>query len=271
MTVKVFSINGSKQEEIELPLVFSTPLRADLLHRAYVNLESHKFQTQGRYPLAGMNVVAESNSPPTGHHQARVARMHGGGGGRMGQGGGVAMVRGGRQAHPPTTEKVTYKMLNKKENKLALCSAIAATASDSLVKSHGHKIDKLESFPIVVSDEIELISKTKDLAKFFDALNLTQDIDRLKNRLKRRSGKQLLRGRKTKIGKSILIVVKNSKNLSRATGTFLGVDVKPVDSLSVLDLVPGAQPVRLTVFSKGAIGELAKIKSPHLDLMVTIR
>ena len=271
MTVKVFSINGSKQEEIELPLVFSTPLRADLLHRAYVNLESHKFQTQGRYPLAGMNVVAESNSPPTGHHQARVARMHGGGGGRMGQGGGVAMVRGGRQAHPPTTEKVTYKMLNKKENKLALCSAIAATASDSLVKSHGHKIDKLESFPIVVSDEIESISKTKELAKFFDVLNLTQDIDRLKNRLKRRSGKSLLRGRKTKIGKSILIVVKNSKNLSRATGTFLGVDVKPVDSLSVLDLVPGAHPIRLTVFSKGAIEELSKIKSPHLDLMVTAR
>ncbi len=271
MTVQVFSINGSKQEEIELPLIFSTPLRADLLHKAYVNLESHKFQTQGRYPLAGMNVVAESNNPPTGHHQARVARMRGGGGGRQGQGGGVAMVRGGRQAHPPTTEKVTYKMLNKKENKLALCSAIAATASASLVKSRGHKIDKLESFPIVVSDEIESISKSKDLAKFFEALNLTQDIERLRTRLKRRSGKSLLRGRKSKIGKSILIIVKDSKNLSKATGIFLGVDVKSVNSLSVLDLVPGAQPIRLTVFSKGAIEEVAKIKSPHLALMVTTR
>jgi len=218
-----------------------------------------------------MNVVAESNSPPTGHHQARVARMHGGGGGRMGQGGGVAMVRGGRQAHPPTTEKVTYKRLNKKENKLALCSAIAATASALLVKSRGHKIDKLESFPIVVSDEIELISKSKDLAKFFDALSLTQDVERLRTRLKRRSGKPLLRGRKSKIGKSILIVAKDSKNLSRATGSFLGVDVKPVNSLSVLDLVPGAQPIRLTVFSKGAIEELAKIKSPHMEIMVTTK
>ncbi|TLX67212.1 MAG: 50S ribosomal protein L4, partial [Thaumarchaeota archaeon] len=42
-------------------------------------------------------------------------------------------------------------------------------------------------------------------------------------------------------------------------------------SLSVLDLVPGAHPIRLTVFSKGAIEELSKIKSPHLDLMVTVR
>ena len=271
MKAQVFSIDGSKADEVELPLVFSTPLRTDLLHKAYVNLESHIFQTQGRYPNAGMDVVAESNSPPTGHHQARVARLRGGGGGRQGQGGGVAMVRGGRQAHPPTTKKVVYKLLNKKENKLALCSAIAATASAELIKSRGHKIDRLESFPLVVSDDIQSISKSKDLAKFFDALNLTQDIKRLSMRLKRRSGKPLLRGRKTKVGKSILIVVRDSKNLSKACGTFPGVDIKPVGSLSVLDLIPGSQPIRLTVFSKGAIEEIAKIKSPHLELMVKIR
>lgn len=271
MKAQVFAIDGSKADQVELPLVFSTPLRTDLLHKAYVNLESHQFQIQGRYENAGMDVVAESNSPPTGHHQARVARLRGGGGGRQGQGGGVAMVRGGRQAHPPTTEKVVYKLLNKKENRLALCSAIAATASADLIKARGHKVDKLESFPLVVSDEVESISKAKDLAKFFDALNLTQDVERLKSRLKRRSGKSLLRGRKTKIGKSILIVVKDSKNLSKAAGTFLGVDVKSVNSLSVLDLVPGSQPIRLTVFSKSAIDEIAKIKSPHLELMVTTR
>ncbi|MGQ0795887.1 MAG: 50S ribosomal protein L4 [Nitrosopumilaceae archaeon] len=271
MKAQVFSINGSKTEELELPNVFSTPLRTDLLHKAYVNIESHSFQSQGRYPNAGMNVVAESNSPPTGHHQARVARLRGGGGGRQGQGGGVAMVRGGRQAHPPTAEKVVYKMLNKKENKLALCSAIAATLSADLVKSRGHKIDNIESFPIVVDNEIESISKAKDLEKFFNALNLAQDIDRLRSRLKRRSGKSLLRGRKTKIGKSILMVVRDSKNLSKACGTFLGVDVKSVSSLSVLDLIPGSQPIRLTVFSKNAIEDISKIKSPHLELMVKSR
>jgi len=66
-------------------------------------------------------------------------------------------------------------------------------------------------------------------------------------------------------------VVKDSKNLSKVCDTFLGVDVKSVNNLSVLDLVPGSQPIRLTVFSKGAIEDLAKIKSPHLELMVTIR
>jgi large subunit ribosomal protein L4e len=270
MKVPVFSTTGSKDGEIELPLVFSTPIRNELIHKAYIHLESHSFQRQGRYPNAGMDVVAESNSPPTGHHQARVARMAGGGGGRQGQAGGVAMTRKGRQAHPPTSEKVIHKILNKKENRLALCSAIAATTSSALVKLRGHKVDKIDSFPIVVSDQIESIHKSKDLSKVFDDLNLTQDLNRLKDR-KGRSGKPLLRGRKSKIGKSVLLVVKDSKNLSKASGSLAGVDVVNAKSLSVLDLAPGANPIRLTVFSKGAIEEISQIKSPHLEILVTMK
>jgi large subunit ribosomal protein L4e len=265
------SITGSQEGEVELPIVFSTPLRKDLIHKAYVHLESHGFQRQGRYPNAGMDVVAESNSPPTGHGAARVARMRGGGGGREGQGGGVAMVRKGRQAHPPVVEKIIYKLLNKKESKNALCSAIAATASESLVKLRGHKVEKIESFPLVLSDQIESVSKSKELSKIFHSLNLLQDIKRLEDRLKRRSGKSQLRGRSTKVGKSVLLVVKEAKNLTKACGTLIGVDVVEAKNLSVLDLAPGATPIRLTAFSKSAIEELGKIKSPHLELMVTVQ
>lgn len=271
MKVPILSVTGSQEGDVELPLVFSTPLRNDLIHKAYVHLESHGFQRQGRYPNAGMDVVAESNNPPTGHHAARVARMRGGGGGRQGQGGGVAMVRKGRQAHPPVVEKVIYKMLNKKESKLALCSAIAATASESLVKLHGHRVDKIKSFPVIVSDQIESISKSKDLSKIFNSLHLSQDVNRLEDRLKRRSGKPQLRGRSTKVGKSVLLVVKDAKNLSKACGSLLGVDVVETKNLSVLDLAPGSKPIRLTVFSKSSIEEIGKIKSPHLELMVTVR
>lgn len=270
MKVPVFSTTGSSDGDIELPLVFSTPIRNELIHKAYLHLESHSFQRQGRYPNAGMDVVAESNSPPTGHHQARVARMAGGGGGRQGQAGGVAMTRKGRQAHPPTSEKIVHKMLNKKENRLALCSALAATTSSTLVKLRGHKVDKINSFPIIVSDQIESIIKSKELAKIFDSLNLSQDINRLKER-KGRSGKPLLRGRKAKTGKSVLLVVKDSKNLAKAAGSILGVDVVNAKSLSVLDLAPGARPIRLTVFTKGAIEEISKIKSPHLEVMVATK
>ncbi len=271
MKAQILSLSGSKDDEVELPLVFSTPVRNDLIHKAYVHLESHGFQRQGRYPNAGMDVVAESNSPPTGHHAARVARMHGGGGGRQGQGGGVAMVRKGRQAHPPVVERVIYKLLNKKENKLALCSAIAATSSASLVKLRGHEVDKIESFPIILSDQVESVSKSKEIYKILDSLHLSQDVARLEDRIKRRSGKPRLRGRSTKVGKSVLFVVKDAKNLSKACGSILGVDVVEVKNLSVIDLAPGATPIRLTVYSKGAIDEIGKIKSPHLELMVAIK
>ena len=261
------TITGTKEGEIELPLVFATPYRRELIHKAYTNLNSHKFQRQGRHPTAGMDVVADSNDPPTGQGVSRVARMSGGGGGRQGQGGEVASTRGGRQAHPPIVEKVIYKKLNKKEKKLALCSAIAATASKKLVESRGHKIEGIESFPIIVTDDIEAISKASEITKVLDSLKLTQDVKRLETR-KPRTGKSSLRGRSKKVGKSVLFVTKNSANIAKAIGSIPGIEAKNARDLSVLDLAPGSDPIRLTVYSKSAIEEIGKIKSTHLEVMV---
>ena len=269
MNVPTFTINGTKEDDIELPLVFSTSFRKDLISKSFTHLTSHKFQPQGTHPTAGMDVVARSNDPPTGQGRSRIAKMRGGGGGRTGQAGGVASVRGGRQAHPPKVQKVIFKKLNKKENKLALCSAIAATQSKEIIKSRGHKIENLKTFPIVISDDIESITKTKEALKILDSLNLMQDVDRLKSR-KARSGKSLLRGRGAKIGKSVLFVVSNSKLLSNACGAIPGVEARAAKDLSVLDLAPGGVPIRLVVYSKSALKEIEKIKSPHLELLVNV-
>ena len=267
MNVPTFTMNGTKESDIELPLVFSTSFRKDLIHKSFTNLQSHKFQPQGRHPTAGMDVVARSNDPPTGRGTSRIAKMRGGGGGRQGEAGGVASVRGGRQAHPPNVKKVIYKKLNKKENKLALCSAIAATASKDLIELRGHKIEGIETFPIIVSDDIESVSKANDITKILESLKLTQDVDRLETR-KVRSGQSRLRGRSKKVGKSVLFVTKDTSNISKAIGSLPGVEARKVTDLSILDLAPGAHPIRLTVYSKSAIEEIAKIKSTHLELMV---
>lgn len=235
MKTVTYTTTGTKDGEVELPLIFSTPFRRELIHKAFTNLNSHKFQRQGRHPTAGMDVVADSNDPPTGQGVSRVARARGGGGGRQGQGAEVASTRGGRQAHPPIVEKVIYKKLNKKEKKLALCSAIAATASKDLVESRGHKIEGIESFPIVVTDDIESISKASEIVKVLDSLKLSQDVQRLQSR-KPRSGKPSLRGRSKKVGKSVLFVTKDSSNISKAIGALPGVEVKNVNELSVFRL-----------------------------------
>ena len=199
MKITTYTTNGTKEGEIELPLIFSTPFRRELIHKAWTNITSHKFQPQGRHPTAGQDVVADSNDPPTGQGVSRVARAQGGGGGRQGQGAEVASTRGGRQAHPPIVSKVIYKKLNKKENKLALCSAIAATASKEIVSSRGHKVEGIETFPIVISNDIESISKANDISKILDSLKLKEDVERLESR-KVRSGQSRLRGRSKKVG-----------------------------------------------------------------------
>ena len=269
MKVTALTIDGKNDNPIELPSVFDTQVRYKLIHNAFVSLNSHKFQKQGRHPTAGQDVVADSNDPPTGRGISRIARMKGGGG-RQGQAGEVASTRGGRQAFPPNVKKVIYKKLNKKENKLALCSAIAATASKEIVKSNGHSIENIKELPIIVSDEIENISKTSEMEKIIKSLNLINDIKRLEKR-KPRSGKVALRGRKSKVGKSVLFVVSDSSKTENACSSIPGVDARSVKDLSILDLAPGSKPVRLTVYSKKAIDEISKIKSSHLELMVTMK
>ena len=264
------TIDGKKDSEIDLPNVFETEVNRTLIHRTFVNLQSHKFQKHSTKPTAGMEVVADSNDPPTGRGVARIAKIKGGGGGRAGQAGEVASTRGGRQAHPPIAAKVIYKKINKKENKLALCSALAATTSKELVQRRGHKIEGMDAVPLVVSDDIEKISKTSELIKVLENLKIMQDVDRLRNR-KRRTGKVALRGRVSKVGKSALFVVSKSENISKAAGTIPGIDVCTAKNLSVLNLAPGGTLIRLTVFSKKAIQEIAEIKSQHLELMVTLK
>ena len=78
MKTATYTTTGTKDGEVELPLVFSTPFRKELIHKAFTNLNSHKFQPQGRHPTAGQDVVADSNDPPTGQGVSRVARMSGG-------------------------------------------------------------------------------------------------------------------------------------------------------------------------------------------------
>src|SRR5687767_15732485 len=138
MKAKVIGLDGTESAEIELPAVFDTPYRPEVIHKVYVNVLSHSYQEQGRYPAAGEMVSAESRN--TGLGIARLARIRGQGFSRAGQAAGVAGVRAGRIAHPPESWKDIYKKINKKERRLALSSAIAATSHKDIIVSRGHRV-----------------------------------------------------------------------------------------------------------------------------------
>jgi len=254
--VKILEMDGSNQNTIDLPTIFKTPYRPEVIQKVYNNLNSYSFQKQGRYPAAGQMVSAESRN--TGLGIARLARAKGEGFPRAGQAAGVAGVRHGRLAHPPVSWKNIYKKVNKKEKLLALCSAIAATANADLIRKRGHRLSNNIQLPIIVSNEIESVAKSKDLEKILIKLGLEDDLKRThvrriksvhKNDTNRRSAL------------SVLIIVSNDDNVGRLNNSLPGIAVKTVKSVSVLDLAPGSKPARLTIFSESAIKELNTLKS----------
>ena len=249
----VRSTHGKAEGTVQLPHVFETPYRPDVIRRAYINLLSHKFQEQGRYPAAGEMVSAESRN--TGLGIARLARIRGQGFSRAGQAAGVAGVRAGRIAHPPESWKDIYKKINKKERQLALSSAIAATSHKEIIVSRGHRVEGISDFPIIASDSIESITKSRDLVQALLAFGLAEDLSR-SGASKAKGTKSGSRAKST--GTSALVVVRRGSNVCRLANSIPGIDVKDVESLSVLDLAPGAKPIRLTVFSKGSLEHLEK-------------
>lgn len=295
--VAVLGLDGSPAagRTAALPDAFASPFRPDLVHKAYTILDSHRYQPKGVHPTAGMDNSADSLDPPTGHGQSRVARMNArGAGGRGGEGGEVASTRGGRQAHPPRSGKRIYKRINRTERRLALRSAIAATAMRGVVEGRGHRLPEGRDLPIVVSGELERIGRASELAGVIGALGLRPDADRLARR-RSRSGRSALRGRPKKAGKSILFVVGGGEAggsargsdgpqdrggdgggprragsptpppmLSRAAGSIPGVDVVRAGDLSVLDLAPGSEPGRLVVYTPDALDVIGRTTSAAL-------
>jgi large subunit ribosomal protein L4e len=208
--------------------------------------------------MAGEMVSAESRN--TGQGIARLARARGEGFARAGQAAGVAGVRHGRVSHPPESWKRIYKKINIKEKQLALCSAIAATARKDIIENRGHKVENILNFPIVVSDDIESIKKTKDLRKTLTALGLGEELKRADFSQKPRSGIARRRHRRARSAVSVLIVVGNDEIIGRLSRSIPGIDIRQVKKLSVLDLSPGSKPGRLTIFSENAVKQLNDLK-----------
>ncbi|MCW3995632.1 MAG: 50S ribosomal protein L4 [Candidatus Bathyarchaeota archaeon] len=252
-TIEIFDLEGKATGKIKLPAVFSTPLRPDVIKRAVLAIQSNRLQPQGRDPMAGKKTTAESRG--TGSATARVPRIKGG----SGRAAFAPSTVKGRQPHPPKAEKIIVKNIPKKEAKLALTSAIAATAQKEIVASRGHRIDDVVGLPLVVEDSFEGLTKAREVEDAFANLGLIADIVRVRDSRNVRAGKGKHRGRKMKQAVGPLIVVVDGKSLANAAGNLPGVDVTTVANLNTEMLAPGAHPGRLTVWTNGAIEKLSNL------------
>ena len=68
---------------------------------------------------------------------------------------------------------------------IALYSSISSTAIGNLAKKRGHIIENVKSFPLVVTNELENIQKTKELYNVLKALGIEDDLSRVENWMKK--------------------------------------------------------------------------------------
>ncbi|HUU79668.1 MAG TPA: 50S ribosomal protein L4 [candidate division Zixibacteria bacterium] len=247
MKAKIYGAIGlAKKARVELPSVFDTPYRPDLIKRAVLAVQSTRRQPKATKYQAGWSVAT---SWGTGRGAARTPRSHGRRTHSAQRGALVNYTVGGRVAHPPKAEKQIVENINTKERKLAIRSAIAATTNKDLVLKRGHVADSFELLPIVFEDAIhDKVSKTKEAVELLTKIGLINDIDRAKNGRKIRAGKGKGRGRKYKSPVGPLIVTDRDSDFCNSIRNLPGIEIVNVKYLNTEMLAPGTHAGRLTVW-----------------------
>ncbi len=262
MKVDIYDLNGKVKGQMDLPSVFSTPLRQDVIKRAFLALQSQKRQSYGTDPEAGLRSSAHYHGKRRMRYQminrdmARLPRLHRTTPHLTFRVRLVPQAVKGRRAHPPKVEKILAEKINNKELMLALKSAIAASCNLDLVKKRGHKVDT--KLPIIFDDSIQKIKKTKDFEKLLEKIGLIEEIERCKDK-RERPGKGKMRGRRYKNKKGPLLIVAKDEGVLKAVRNLPGIDAVLAEELTVEDLAPGAHPGRITIWSKSAVEMLKEM------------
>jgi large subunit ribosomal protein L4e len=245
MQATVRDLNGEDAGTVDLPEVFETAYRPDLIKRAVLAAQANRKQPYGADPYAGMRTPAESFG--SGRGMAHVPRQNG-------QGRRVPQTVGGRKAHPPKAEKDQGKGINDKERKLAIRSAVAATADAERVADRGHRFDDDLDLPLVVDDAFEDLVKTREVVDLLEALGVHEDVERADDGRTVKAGRGKTRGRKYRQPKSILFVT--SEEPSTAARNLAGADVTTAAEVNAEELAPGTHAGRLTIWTESALAEV---------------
>lgn len=264
MKIAVQTLAGTELRKIELPQQFDEEIRADLIQRAVHALQANARQKYGSDPRAGKKAsinVSRRRRDYRGSYGKGISRVprkvHSVRGSQINWTGAFApgMV-GGRRSHPPKAEKNWEQKLNKKENRKAIRSALAASMNKDMVASRGHKIP--DNYPFAIEEKAEKIEKAKELLDILKKLGLGAELSRASVSTIR-SGRGKMRGRKLKKKKGPLLVVSEKCGLIK-NQNLPGIDVVAVSSLNANLLAPGGMPGRLTIFTDKALSSLEKKK-----------
>ena len=263
--MKVINLEGKKVKEINLPKQFSEEYHPNLIKRAVWTIQSNKRQPYGTQERAGLrysSTLSKRRKDYKGSYGKGLSRtprkVMWRRGTQFGYVGATAPgTRGGRKAHPPKSEKIFDKKINKKERRKAIRSALTATFNIELIKKRNHQIPK--EFPFIIDDNLENLERTKDVKKSLELLGFEKEIKRCEEK-KVRAGKGKTRGRKYHKKTGLLIVVSKKCNLEKSAINIPGIDVVEIKNINSELLAPGTHAGRLTLYTESSIEKLEKEK-----------
>ncbi|KAJ1722259.1 60S ribosomal protein L4B [Coemansia erecta] len=256
--VSVFGLNGAKlSATVALPAVFTSPIRPDLVQFVHKNMAKNRRQPYAVKQQAGEETSAESWG--TGRAVARIPRVSGSGTHRAGQAAFGNMTRGGRMFAPTKVWRKWHVRTNSNQKRYATASAVAASGVTSLVAGRGHRIQSIEEVPLVVSAEVESLSKTKEAISLLKALKAYADVQKVSSTRSIRAGRGKLRNRRHRQRRGPLVVYGEDKGISHAFRNLPGVELVSVTRLNLLQLAPGGHLGRFVIWTQPAFEALNKV------------
>jgi len=248
---------STKSSTLPMPTVLCSPLRPDIVRTVFTNMSKNKRQAYALSPKAGYHTAAESWG--TGRAVARIPRVPGGGTHRAGQAAFGNMCRGGGMFAPTKVWRRWHRRVPVTQKRHAVATALASSAIPPLVMARGHKIDDVAELPLVVTDDAEKITKTKDAVKLLQGLGCQDDLDHVNASRKARGGVAKLRNRKYTMRKGPMVIYNKDDGIVRAFRNIPGVETACVDRLNLLRLAPGGSFGRFVIFTESAFKKLNEI------------
>merc|ERR1711872_558870 len=249
--------NASSGTTVCLPAVFRAPVRPDIVSKIHNQVAKNKRQPYAVHKHAGHQTSAESWG--TGRDVSRIPRVRGGGTHRSGQAAFGNMCRGGRMFAPTKTWRRWHRPINQKQRRYALCSALAASSIPALLMARGHKIDQIPEVPVVCTNAIESLTKTKAAVALLKHLNAYDDVEKCQQSKQIRAGKGKMRNRRYVMRRGPLVIYNEDHGIKQAFRNLPGVELISVDRLNLLKLSPGSHLGRFCIWSEGAFAKLDAI------------
>jgi len=249
--------NETTKVKVQLPAVFRAPIRPDIVSFVHDQLSKNRRHPFAVSEKAGMQTSAESWG--TGRAVARIPRVRGGGTHRSGQGAFGNMCRGGRMFAPTKTWRRWHRRVNIKQRRYAIVSAIAASGIPALVMAKGHRIEETPEVPLVLSDSIEALKKTKEAVRILKKTHAWNDIEKVYATKRFRAGKGKMRNRRRVMKRGPLVIYNTDNGITRAFRNIPGVTLLNVARLNLLKIAPGGHLGRFCIWTESAFKRLDQI------------